>query len=1008
MLGNARAQDLHFQHLTTDDGLSDNTINCVFEDHAGYIWFGTQNGLDRYDGNAVWQVEGSRDNISGIAEDKTGVLWITTKDHGLLRMDPNTRSIDTLRHVEGNARTIASDQLNCVFDLNDTTLLIGSREVSLIFLDKRTLAFSYWTDSLSISPARATAQPSARTGWCHAIIPLDNDRLWIGLLNFQTSLIADRRSGKVEFETMVQRTGSESQSTALLAGTTLYNGGWQNGIDAIDLRERPANNWRWRPAPRVIDTPDEAVALASWTKGRFIAGLRGAGLYLIDTSTGHIEHIKHLRTDPASLASDRIRCLLVDRSGTLWVGTANGLDRHVPSVWSMQVRALYPEEQADQPELTFHRVQGTTDGGVRAFTSEGFFDTDSALHNVSRTDVTRNGMKLQPTVEGKDHDGGSMLGTEYGILRNFGIRGNLEGRFEPTSGGHIYAVGGMYQVRGIWPDSVKGRPVYVVATLGFGMQVIDAASHEVLGMGIPFSASTGKSRFLVNNALRDAKGTYWCGTPNGVFSWHPDMPLFTSIPSRAVDTNDDSTLMAGEDVRELLPRGDTLWGVTRSGSLFSIAQRKVHRYDPESRKSRAMNGLTADRRGALWITTDDGLLRFDPRTRVFIHIPINDGRDFRKLSRAITTLKDGRIVLCADNALIAFDPEAYGSLPELPPAYITSILSAGRSIRMKDGIVQLTYRASVIDIGISALSLRYAQPLVFEYRLDGVESEWRSVSANEAIRYAGVPVGSHPLLVRVRDVFGRVGPEQRLLIIHVAGPIWQRWWFYAIGASIISLGIWLWSRYRLRQALKFQAVRNRIASDLHDEVGSSLSSITIGSQLASQLSGDENEQVKKLMDRIGETSSESLRSMSDIVWAIDPKNDEGDALVKRMRRIAQELLESKGIDVSFSVSGGVEELKLPMNGRKELVLIYKEAVHNASKYSGAELVQVSLHRRNGMLALSVKDDGKGFDLSLHPDGHGLGSMQRRAKALGGELELKSAPGFGTFVSIEVDLTRIRD
>ena len=314
----------------------------------------------------------------------------------------------------------------------------------------------------------------------------------------------------------------------------------------------------------------------------------------------------------------------------------------------------------------------------------------------------------------------------------------------------------------------------------------------------------------------------------------------------------------------------------------------------------------------------------------------------------------------------------------------------------------------MIDIGISALSLRYAQPLVFEYRLDGVESEWRSVSANEAIRYAGVPVGSHPLLVRVRDVFGRVGPEQRLLIIHVAGPIWQRWWFYAIGASIISLGIWLWSRYRLRQALKFQAVRNRIASDLHDEVGSSLSSITIGSQLASQLSGDENEQVKKLMDRIGETSSESLRSMSDIVWAIDPKNDEGDALVKRMRRIAQELLESKGIDVSFSVSGGVEELKLPMNGRKELVLIYKEAVHNASKYSGAELVQVSLHRRNGMLALSVKDDGKGFDLSLHPDGHGLGSMQRRAKALGGELELKSAPGFGTFVSIEVDLTRIRD
>ena len=128
----------------------------------------------------------------------------------------------------------------------------------------------------------------------------------------------------------------------------------------------------------------------------------------------------------------------------------------------------------------------------------------------------------------------------------------------------------------------------------------------------------------------------------------------------------------------------------------------------------------------------------------------------------------------------------------------------------------------------------------------------------------------------------------------------------------------------------------------------------------------------------------------------------------RMRRIAQELLESKGIEVSFSVSGGVEELKLPMNARKEIVLIYKEAVHNVSKYSGATLVQVSLHRRNGRLAVSVKDDGKGFDVALHPDGHGLGSMQRRAEAVGSRLELRSAPGMGTLVGVEVDLTRIRD
>jgi signal transduction histidine kinase len=208
--------------------------------------------------------------------------------------------------------------------------------------------------------------------------------------------------------------------------------------------------------------------------------------------------------------------------------------------------------------------------------------------------------------------------------------------------------------------------------------------------------------------------------------------------------------------------------------------------------------------------------------------------------------------------------------------------------------------------------------------------------------------------------------------------------------------------------LKLQAVRDRIASDLHDEVGSSLSSITIGSQLAAQLSTGDNEKVKEIMARIGETSSESLRSMSDIVWAIDPKNDQGDALVKRMRRIANELLEGKGVELSFQVGPGVEELKLPMNARKELLLLYKEAVHNASKYSGATVVEVGLHLRNGALDLSVQDRGCGFEPALHPDGHGLGSMHRRAEALGTRLQLESAPGRGTRVGVVVDITRIRD
>jgi len=999
---------LPFQRISGNDGLSNDAITCIHEDRAGFMWIGTESGLNRYDGNVVWQVPGTRDHIAGITEDAEGVLWTATTDHGLLRLDAKTHALTHYRHLDADPRSIATDQLSCVLDLNDTTLLIGSRESTLIFMDKRTRAFSYWVDSLSIDPALAHSQPPSRPSWCHALIPLNDTLLWIGQLNNYTSLIADRRTGKVLRQVVVNRVGSETAVTAVLQQHTLFQGGWQNGIDAISLPDSWCDTERWTPNIRVIDIPDETLALAPWTKGRIIAGTRGSGLLVIDPSTGRIDQYHRQRSDPASLPSDRVRCLLVDHNGTLWVGTAEGLGRHVPSLWRMHSRDLFAG-RTDPPELTFHRIDPGNQGAMRVFTSEGFFEIGPLLDTVRHLDVSYHGVKLQPTVEELDHKGGRILGTEYGIVRSSDSGTNDRMPFEPFEiGAQSFVVGNMYQVRGLQPDTVQGKPVFVIATLGFGVHVVDAITRRILGCGMPSVANSARSFSLVNSMVRDARGTYWYGTSGGVLRWDPRKPIIQLVLNGPSMDSSVDVPMKGEDVRQLILRNDTVWGVVRGGALFSIANGTVAMNRPTTELQLALLGLTFDRRGKLWITTDDGLLRFDPTEGTFTRIPVNDGEEFRKLSRAITALSDGRIAFCANNAVITFDPTELEDLPSIPNAYITSIHTAGKSMAIVNGSVELLYRASVIDIGISALSLQQPQPLRFEYRLDGVETEWRTITAREVIRYAGIPVGSHDLLVRLRDAFGRVGAEQLLLTITVVGPIWQQWWFYAIALLLIAAGMYALYRYRLTQALKLQSVRNRIASDLHDEVGSSLSSITIGSQLASKLSTNESEQVKHLMARIGETSSESLRSMSDIVWAIDPKNDQGDALIKRMRRIAQELLASKGIEVPFSISGGVEELKLPMNARKDLLLIYKEAVHNASKYADPRTVAIDLTRVNGSLMLSVKDDGKGFDPTLHPDGHGLGSMQRRGAALGTRVIIQSVAGEGTTVSIRVDLTRIRD
>lgn len=1002
------AQPLRFQHLTTDDGLSDNAITCIHQDRSGVIWAGTEHGLNRFDGSLVQRVDVEGDAgpggewITGLAEDAAGVLWITTHDHGLIRYQPTTGSSRRFRGT-GDGRGIASDQLNGVFDLNDTTLLIAAREVSLIFMDKRTCTFSYWTDTTTLDPARARPTATGMRGWCHTVVPLNERLLWVGFLNNRFSMLIDRATLRNMGSLVVQRAGSESQTCALLHDGTLLTGGWQSGVDVIDMTsiERPPGISR--PAPRVIDIPDEVCAMVHWGSSGVLTATRQNGLIMIDPSKGEQVRSMHQRNDPASLASDRVRALLVDRSGILWVGTANGLDRHDPRVWRMDVLDLFDDE-ADHPDLFFHRIDALAEGGARIYTSDGFFTTD-AEGRVTHRVVRANGMDLQPTVIGYDHHGHVLLGTEYGIQRYDDLSKAPTGVIEPHSkDGFTYHVGRMFQVRGIWPDTLDGRAVYVIGTVGFGVPVVDAGSLELIGMVMPGSATTVNSHSLVNDIARDGNGRYWCASAGGLYSWRSGEPMVEEDNIARPDTA--NIIAPGEDVRRLILHRDTVWAVTRSGVLLRVVHGHSNVITPPEELRRSMHGITMDRMGMLWMTTDDGLLRYSPADGGFIHVPINDGRMFRKLTRAIATLADGRIALCADNSLLTFDPRTFLALPSLPRPYLTSVSAAGKAVEVGNGEVRLSYRAGVIDIGLSAMASGFPMALRFEYRLQDVEPEWRTTGARDEVRYAGIPVGRHVLLVRVHDAYGRTGPPVELLTIEVTGPFWQRWWFYAVVAVVFSTAAFAWSRYRLKQALKLQAVRNRIASDLHDEVGSSLSSITIGSQLASKLGAGENEKVQRIMERIGETSSQSLRSMSDIVWAIDPKNDEGEALVKRMQRIAGELLTVKGIDVSFSIGTGVEDLRLPMEARKELVLLFKEAVHNASKYSGASTVQVSVHRRGGKLTLSIKDDGAGFDPVLHPDGHGLGSMHRRAAALGAHLQLVSAPGLGTLVGVEVDLSRV--
>jgi signal transduction histidine kinase len=230
---------------------------------------------------------------------------------------------------------------------------------------------------------------------------------------------------------------------------------------------------------------------------------------------------------------------------------------------------------------------------------------------------------------------------------------------------------------------------------------------------------------------------------------------------------------------------------------------------------------------------------------------------------------------------------------------------------------------------------------------------------------------------------------------------YQTWWFFALCAVAVGSVAWTGHRYRLERVLEMERVRMRIASDLHDDIGSSLSQIAILSEVArARVPGDGP--VVEPLERIATLSRESVDAMGEIVWAIDPHRDAPTDLTQRMRRLANDLLLARGMELRFNASDA-PKVHLHADLRREVFLIFKEALHNVLRHGNATSVEVDVTVSPRDLRLVVQDDGRGFDTQAAPDGHGLRSMRQRAQSLGGVLDLTSAPGSGTRLELKVPL-----
>jgi signal transduction histidine kinase len=466
--------------------------------------------------------------------------------------------------------------------------------------------------------------------------------------------------------------------------------------------------------------------------------------------------------------------------------------------------------------------------------------------------------------------------------------------------------------------------------------------------------------------------------------------------------------------RELLldSRG-TLWvGTRRSGLAWSTdpaAPRPVFRRlgSGAGLPSDYVLALAEDELGRIWIGTGRGLVRFDPADESLRRFSTADGLA-GEIVNDLLTAPDGTLWAAVAGGLSHVDPRAEAELAPPPPVFVRRVEVGGRRIHIPQSGVQrlsgleLAPSERTLVVAYTGIDLATGAQLGFQHRLEGLEGEWSVASSETSVSYGSLAPGAYRFLVRARTHDGVTSTAPAEIEFVLAAPFWRRAWFPPAVLVVFGVGAWFAQRARARRAQALERIRRQIATDLHDEVGSSLAQIAVLSEVARRAGPAE---AGEHLQQVAELARATRGSLADLVWAIDPLRDTLQDLLQRLRMVTANLLAADGIELALAMpkEDELERLLLPPDKRRQLLYFFKEVVHNVARHSAATRVEIELALEPGRLRLAVRDDGRGFDPALPVTGQGLANLRRRAEALGGRLTLESRPGGGTRVELAVPL-----
>jgi signal transduction histidine kinase/ligand-binding sensor domain-containing protein len=805
-----------FTHLSIEQGLSNNIVNCVLQDRKGFLWIGTDNGLNRFDGYrfTVFTSDPARKEsiaynvIEVLFEDREGVLWIGT-ENGLSRFDRETETFSTYRNDPADTASLSHNNVYCIQQDSSGLLWVGTFGGGLNALNPRTGKF-----------VRYRADRNNPKSLSHDIIRslyLDRrDRLWVGTDEGGLNLFERGTGTFIRYRHDPNNPNSLSHNVVMAiredASGGIWIGTWGGGLDRLEPSLNRFVHHRNDPGSgrslgsdiitRLYTSRSGDLWIGTWNDG--LKRLSAAGLKNRAAMPPAFDHFVTDRDDPESLSANTVWSLTEDQTGAMWIGTDNGLNQLNSRRKKFDTYRAMRGNGRGLPGDNVQALFADREGRIWAGTREnGFSRLDPSagtyVHYRPITGSANSPCRFWTMAFAEGPAGVYWTGTDGGGIDRFDSRSGVFRHYRHDPGN---------------PNSLSNDYVFQLlfeepATLwvgtfgGAGLSKMDTRTGR--WTHYPFNTA-GFSKNIVRKLFKDRSGNLWIGTDDqGLICFHPKtgvMERFRHDPARPASLSQNTVLSIYEDERK------NLWIGTAGGGLnrFDPRLRQFFRYDIPDRSSGGMIcGILEDDRGNLWISTDKGLSKFDRLRNTFKIYDKSDGLQDNVFNPdACCRLKSGRLCFGGVGGFNIFHPDSIMDNPFVPEVVFSNLTVLNRKVSTGDSVngrvllpraldstgeIVLRRRENVFSIEFAAL--HYADPAKnrYAYMLEGFDDEWIYADARDrTATYTNLDPRVYTFKVKASNNDGIWNETPAMIRIRVLPYFWQTLTFkFAAGFGLILL-----------------------------------------------------------------------------------------------------------------------------------------------------------------------------------------------------------------------------